>query len=94
LGEACCNKRQFILGGGTVVPSISIRLDENISQRLNNLSAKTGRTKSYYLREMIERGIEDMEDYYLAMTVRERIRKGEEAVHSGAAVRRDLDLED
>jgi RHH-type rel operon transcriptional repressor/antitoxin RelB len=35
-----------------------------------------------------------MEDYYLAMTVRERIRKGEEAVHSGAAVRRDLDLED
>ena len=44
------------------------------------LAAKTGRSKAYYLREMIERGLEDMEDYYLAAEVMERIKRGEEEV--------------
>ena len=44
------------------------------------LSVKTGRSKAYYLREMIERGLEDMEDYYLAAEVMERIKRGEEEV--------------
>ena len=52
------------------------------------------RTKAFYLRELIERGIEDLEDYYLAAEVLERIRKGEERVHSAADVRRDLALGD
>ncbi len=70
----------------------SIRLDPEIEQRLNNLASLTGRTKAYYLREIIERGIDDMEDYYLAADVLERIRKGQEKVHSAADVRRDLGL--
>lgn len=71
----------------------SIRLTPEIEQRLNHLAASTGRTKAYYLREIIEQGIEDMEDYYLAADVLERVRKGQEQVHSAADVRKDLGLD-
>ena len=43
---------------------------------------------------MIEERIEEMEDYYLAADVLERVRKGQEPVHSAADVRRDLGLDD
>lgn len=71
----------------------SIRLAPETEQRLDYLAAHTGRTKAYYLREIIEQGIEDMEDYYFAFDVLERIRKGQEKVHSSAELRRDLGLE-
>ena len=62
-------------------------------QRLRFLAAQTGRSKAYYLRELIENGIEDLEDYYLAADVLERVRKGRERVHSAADVRSDLALD-
>lgn len=71
----------------------SIRLDPAVEQRLDFLAAQTGRTKAYYLREIIENGLEEMEDYYLATDVLERVRKGEEAVFSAAEVRKDLGLD-
>lgn len=74
--------------------STSIRLDSATEERLNQLAAQTGRTKAFYLRELVARGLEDMEDYYLASSTRERVRKGEEIVHSAADVRRDLGLDD
>jgi RHH-type rel operon transcriptional repressor/antitoxin RelB len=72
----------------------SVRLAQETEQRFDFLAANTGRTKAYYLREIIEQGIEDMEDYYLAANVLERVRKGQEQVHSAADVRRDLGLDD
>ena len=62
-------------------------------QRLRFLATQTGRSKAYYLRELIENGIEDLEDYYLAADVLERVRKGRERVHSAADVRSDLALD-
>ena len=72
----------------------SIRLAAETERRLDFLAAQTGRTKAFYLRELVEHGIEGLEDYYLAADVLERIRKGEEPVHSAADVRRDLGLGD
>ena len=72
----------------------SIRLAAAVEQRLDFLASHTGRTKAFYLRTIIENGLGDMEDYYLAADVLERIRKGEEAVHSAASMRRDLGLDD
>jgi len=72
----------------------SIRLRPETEQRLDALAEQTGRSKAYYLREIIERGLEDMEDYYLAAATLERIRKGEEKVYSAADVRKDLGLDD
>ncbi len=73
--------------------ALSIRLAPETGQRLDDLASYTGRTKAYCLREIIERGIEEMQDYYLAADVLERVRKGQEQVHSAADVRRDLGLE-
>jgi RHH-type transcriptional regulator, rel operon repressor / antitoxin RelB len=56
----------------------SIRLTPEIEERLNFLAAQTGRSKAFYLREIIERGLDDMEDYFLAADVLERVRKGKE----------------
>ena len=74
--------------------STSIRLAPELADRLNRLAAKTGRTKAFYLREIIEGGISEMEEYYLAAETLGRVRKGQEKVYSAAAVRNDLGLDD
>jgi RHH-type transcriptional regulator, rel operon repressor / antitoxin RelB len=45
---------------------LSIRLAPEIERRLSKLAQRTGRTKAYYARELIEANIEDLEDRYLA----------------------------
>lgn len=72
----------------------SIRLAPELEQRLDFLAASTGRTKAFYLREVIEQGLSDIEDYYLAADVLERVRKGQEKVYSLEDVERDLGLAD
>ena len=44
----------------------SIRLSDELDARLERLASKTGRTKSFYIKEAIEEHIADLEDYYLA----------------------------
>ena len=70
----------------------SIRLEPQVEQRLNRLASLTGRTKAFYLREIIDRGLEDIEDFYLAADVLERLRKGQERTHAADAVRKSLGL--
>jgi RHH-type transcriptional regulator, rel operon repressor / antitoxin RelB len=72
----------------------SIRLEPATEKRLDRLSARTGRTKAYYLRELIKNGIDDLEDYYLAAAAMERVRKGEEKTLSARQVRKNLGLDD
>lgn len=72
----------------------SIRLEDEIEQRLERLSAETGRTKAFYLRELITRGLEDLEDYYLGVEVLERLRKDEEHTLDIDEVEKDLGLDD
>ena len=72
----------------------SIRMAPETEKRLDALAARTGRTKAYYLREIIDRGLEDMEDYYLAADVLERVRKGREAVFTLDDVEHELGLAD
>ena len=72
----------------------SIRLDPVTEQRLNHLTTATGRTKAFYLRELVERGLEDLEDYYLAENTMQRVRQGEERIYSLDEVERALGLAD
>ena len=72
----------------------SVRLSAKAEQRLDFLAAHTGRTKAFYLRQMIEKGLDDLADYYLAADVLERVRKREEPIYSSAQVRTDLGLGD
>lgn len=45
---------------------LAVRLNPDIEQRLEALSARTGRTKTFYAREAIEAHLDDLEDFYLA----------------------------
>ena len=58
------------------------------------LEMQTGRTRDACLREIIERGPEDMEDYYLAAEVLKRVRDGGGQVHSAAEVKKSFGLDD
>ena len=69
----------------------TIQLAPEAEQRIDSLVARTGRSKDFFLKEIIKRGLEDVEDYYLAAEVLERVREGTEAVYSDAEVRRELD---
>lgn len=71
----------------------TIRLSPEAESRLDFLASNTGRTKAYYLREIIEHGLDDMEDYYLAADVLENVRKGREVIHSANDVRKKLGLD-
>ena len=72
----------------------SIRLDEKTERRLDQLAARTGRTKAYYLRELIAGGLDELEEAYLAAATLERVRSGREKVYTAAQVRAELGLDD
>jgi RHH-type rel operon transcriptional repressor/antitoxin RelB len=60
------------------VQMLAIRLPPAIEKRLEKLAQRTGRTKTYYVREAILEHLEDLEDVHLADAALERIRSGEE----------------
>jgi RHH-type rel operon transcriptional repressor/antitoxin RelB len=73
---------------------VSIRLPDDIDRRLEFLARQTGRTKTFYILKALVERIDDLEDYYLAADVLERIREGKENSYSSAEVRKDLGLDD
>ena len=73
---------------------LSVRLPEDLEKRLSHLSRVTKRPKSFYVREAIERSLEDIEDIYLAETAYEDfLKSGEKAIPLNA-VESSLDLAD
>ena len=57
---------------------LAVRLPQSIEKRLEKLARRTGRTKTFYVREAILEHLDDLEDLYLAERTLERIRSGEE----------------
>ena len=58
----------------------AVRLPDEINTRLVNLSQRTGRTVTYYVREAIIRHLDDLEDIYQAEQALERLKKGEDRI--------------
>jgi RHH-type rel operon transcriptional repressor/antitoxin RelB len=56
----------------------TVRPEPSTEQRLDQLAQLTGRTKAFHLRQLIEAGLDDLEDAYLGAAVAERIRLGQE----------------
>ena len=73
---------------------LSIRLSPEMEKRLDTLAKETRRPKSFYVREAIERSLEQLEDIYLAEKRLEDIRAGKSRVKSLAEVERELGLAD
>jgi len=73
---------------------LAIRLPKDIEKRLDKLARRTGRTKSFYVRQAILEHLDDLEDLYQAERVLERIRSGEEATIPLEDVLKQHGLED
>ena len=56
--------------------AVSLRLPDDVSQRLQNLAQMTGRSKTYYMVEAIREHLDDLEDLYLAEQRLIEIRSG------------------
>lgn len=54
----------------------SIRLPHDIEERLESLAVRTGRSKSFYVKEAIIEHLDEIEDIYLAEKRLEDIRSG------------------
>lgn len=76
------------------MPTVSIRLDEKTNKRLEVLAARTGRTKTYYVRTAVLAQIEDLEDLHEAERAFLDLRTGRDQVHSLKDVERRLGLAD
>lgn len=46
--------------------AVSLRLPEDLANRLDKIAKRTGRTKTFYMIEAIREQIGDLEDLYLA----------------------------
>lgn len=72
----------------------SVRLEPNIEKRLDDLAASTGRSKSFYIKHIIERGIDQVEYEYGILRDVEDYRAGRLKTYSIEEVGEMLDLED
>jgi RHH-type rel operon transcriptional repressor/antitoxin RelB len=45
---------------------LSIRLPQDVEDRLDHLASRTGRSKTFYVTEAIREHLSDLEDVYLA----------------------------
>lgn len=73
---------------------LNVRIPNDMEARLNVLAEATNRPKSFYVREALERSIEDMEDVYLAEAALERFRASGENGIPLEEVERHLGLAD
>jgi len=72
---------------------IAVRMPAEVEARLETLAKKTGRTKTYYVREAVIEHLDDLEDLYLAEEELHAIKAGART-YSVDEVREDLGLED
>ena len=73
---------------------INFRADDELAARLERLAKRTGRSKTFYVREAVLTHLDDLEDAYLADRVMGRLDVGEETIHSLEEVERELGLDD
>ena len=71
---------------------LSLRLPKDIEERLDGLAKRTGRTKTFYVRQAIMTHLEDLEDAFQADEIMKRVRTGEESVVSAEEMRKSLGL--
>ena len=73
---------------------VAVRVPKEIEERLDALAKKTGRTKTFYVREAILEHLEELEELYLAESILEDVRAGREKVISLEEVKKKYGLED
>jgi RHH-type rel operon transcriptional repressor/antitoxin RelB len=62
--------------------AVSLRLPEELKNRLEKLAKRTGRSKTFYMIEAISEKMEDLEDLYLAEQRTLALQAGRSKVYS------------
>lgn len=57
---------------------LNTTVDTTIYDRLERLATRTGRSRSHYAAEFIERGLDDLEDHYLLKDALEEFHASDE----------------
>ncbi len=73
---------------------LAICLPADIEPRLDVLAKRTGRTKTFYIRQAIIEHVTDIEDIYLAEARLEKLKSGKSKTLMLAEGERDLGLAD
>lgn len=73
--------------------SVSLRLPNEVTQRLGHLAELTGRSKTFYMIEAICEHLDDLEDLYIAEKRLIDIRAGRSKTYSLEEVERSIGLE-
>ncbi len=71
---------------------VFLRLPDDLNLRLDDLAAKTGRSKTFYVLEAIREHLDDLEDLYLAEQRLIEIRAGRSRTVSLDDAERNLGL--
>ncbi len=69
--------------------TLNVRISDDTEKRLEELSSKTKRPKSFYIKDMLERYLAEYEDAFLAL---ERINKKNAKYYSTKEVKKILEL--
>ena len=77
----------------TTTTATTIRLSPDEEELLTLLADKTGRSKEAIIRDIIEEGLEDLDDALVAQEALERHRASGEPTIPYAVVRRELGLD-
>mgnify|MGYP001045655193 FL=1 len=71
----------------------TVRLTPDMDSRLNKLAKATGRSKTFYLKEIVHRSLDDIEDYYLAADAQANILCEAEPMFDLDEIRTELGLD-
>ena len=74
--------------------AVSLRLPVDLKLRLDKLSKRTGRSKTYYMVEAISEKLEDLEDLYLAEARTLDLKAGRGAVYTQEEMEKRYGLAD
>jgi len=69
----------------------TIRLKPETEARLDHLARATGRSKAFYLRQIVEDNLDELEDIYLGEARLEQLRAGKSVTLGADEVWRDLE---
>lgn len=72
--------------------TVAVRLTEEQQRRLDALAARTGRTRSFYVKEAIEQHLDELEERYWADEVVARYEVSDKKTRPWSEVKAELDL--
>jgi RHH-type rel operon transcriptional repressor/antitoxin RelB len=84
----------MIFFGDTNMTAVSLKLPDEVVDRLDKLAKLTGRSKTSYMIEAITEHLDDLEDLYLAEQRLIEVKAGRSKTHTLEDVERSLGLAD